>query len=249
MVDRMQPDRRRLEANLFGAKPVFQVLTASGPQASPGIQRLVLSIGVHVGLIGGAVALTSHPFGPIRNPPSELTILDLAAPPVPPSAPSVARKAPHSGEPPAPVWEPSIGLPDLNPQLPSITVPNVADLLHSATQRPEAGWGANNTTLARPVPFTAAGVDDPVEILTQPAPRYPAALAQARVTGRVELAYVVDTLGRAEPGSLRTLMSAHPALDSAARASVLASRYRPARLRGSAVRQLVRQMFGFRLRE
>ena len=44
--------------------------------------------------------------------------------------------------------------------------------------------------------------------------------------GRVELEYMVDTVRRAEP------------------TAVLASRYRPARLRGQLVRQLVRQTLG-----
>ena len=90
-------------------------------------------------------------------------------------------------------------------------------------------------------------IDDPVEILEQPAPEYPSALSHAGVTGRVELEYVVDTTGHAEAASLRTLQSTHPTFEAAARGSVLATRYRPARLRGRVVRQLVRQTLSFRL--
>ena len=90
-------------------------------------------------------------------------------------------------------------------------------------------------------------MDDPVTIIEQPEPRYPTALAAAGISGRVVLDYVVDTAGRAELGSLRVVTSSHPAFDEAARASVLASRYRPARLRGRVVRQLVRQALSFRL--
>ena len=90
-------------------------------------------------------------------------------------------------------------------------------------------------------------MDDPVTIIEQPEPRYPAALAAAGISGRVVLDYVVDTAGRAELGSLRVITSSHPAFDEAARASVLASRYQPARLRGRVVRQLVRQALSFRL--
>ncbi|MGH7512632.1 MAG: TonB family protein [Gemmatimonadales bacterium] len=131
------------------------------------------------------------------------------------------------------------------------TVPVVADLLHGAslTTGPRPGPGAGYATAVTPELRSADAVDDPVETIEQPDPRYPAALAQARVTGRVELSYVVDTLGVAEPGSLRTLMSTHRAFEAAARASVLASRYRPARLHGNLVRQLVRQTFTFRIRD
>jgi TonB family protein len=95
--------------------------------------------------------------------------------------------------------------------------------------------------------LAAETVDEPVRVLDQSPPRYPTAMATAGAVGRVELSYVVDTLGRAEPGSLRTLASSHPAFESAARASVLATRYRPARWHGRPVRQLVRQALTFRL--
>jgi TonB family protein len=95
--------------------------------------------------------------------------------------------------------------------------------------------------------WTAESVDDPVEVIEQPAPRYPPGLAQAGVPGRVELEYVVDTLGRAEPGSLRAVTSTRPEFEAAARAAVLGSHYRPARLRGQVVRQLVRQTLSFRI--
>jgi TonB family protein len=96
-------------------------------------------------------------------------------------------------------------------------------------------------------PWTAGAVDDPVEVIEQPAPRYPPVLAQAGITGRVELEYVVDTMGRAEPGSLHALSSTRPEFEAAARTAVLGSRYRPARLHGLVVRQLVRQILSFRI--
>jgi hypothetical protein len=85
-----------------------------------------------------------------------------------------------------------------------------------------------------------------VEVIEQPPLSYPPTLAQAGVTGRVELEYVVDTLGRAEPNSLRALTSTRPEFEASARAMVLGSRYRLARLHGQVVRQLVRQALRFR---
>lgn len=230
---------------------MFQVLIASGPQARPGLHRFVLSIGVHVGLIGTAAALARHPPAPAPPPPSEPELLYLAAPPTPPSGPIRSQATPRPSEPLAPIWEPKIGLPDLDPVVLPPMVPGVAGLLRDATLTtgPEAGLGVGGANVRTPERLTADAVDDPVEIIEQPEPRYPAALAQAQVTGRVELSYIVDTLGAAEPGSLRTLTSTQRGFDAAARASVLASRYRPARLHGSLVRQLVRQTFTFRRSE
>jgi TonB family protein len=230
---------------------MFQVLIASGPQARPDLQRLVLSIGVHVALIGTAAGLAGHPSGTTAARPSEPELLYVAPPPARPSAPKANRATARPSGPLAPVWQLRIGLPDPDPVVRPVTVPVVADLLRGATLTtgPQPGPGAGGVTAVTPELLSADAVDDPVGIVEQPDPRYPAVLAQARVTGRVELSYVVDTLGIAEPGSLRILMSTHGAFDAAARASVLATRYRPARLHGSLVRQLVRQSFTFRLRQ
>jgi TonB family protein len=85
-----------------------------------------------------------------------------------------------------------------------------------------------------------------VQLIEQPQVGYPPALAQADVEGRVELEFVVDTSGRVERGSLRTLASTHPEFQAAARRAVLDSRFRPAHWRGQVVRQVARQSFRFR---
>jgi hypothetical protein len=81
------------------------------------------------------------------------------------------------------------------------------------------GIGVDGAKPATAELLTAASVDDPVDVIDQPAPRYPAALEQAGIIGRVELEYVVDTTGRAEPGSLRTLLTTHPAFEGPRRTS------------------------------
>ncbi len=129
-------------------------------------------------------------------------------------------------------------------------MPTVADLL-SATPLPSVDLSKLAVGDSGPLEgsdlFTVAAVDDPVGIIHQPVPRYPPALAYAGITGRVELMYVVDTTGRAEPGSLRVLVSSHPAFEAAARESVTGGRSSPARLHGRMVRQLVRQALSFRV--
>lgn len=245
----VQPGPGRVMQPSLGATHVFQVLIASGPQAAPGPQRFVLSLGVHVALIGAA-ALARHPSHPAPARSSEPEALYLSPPPIRPPVPIANRTTDPPSGPLAPVWQPQVGLPDLDPVVPPATVPDVADLLHAATATgPGSENGIGAATAMTAELLTGDLVDDPVEIVAQPDPRYPAALAQAQVTGRVELSYVVDTLGVAEPGSLRTLTSTHRAFEAAARASVLASQYRPARLHGILVRQLIRQTFSFRVRD
>lgn len=67
--------------------------------------------------------------------------------------------------------------------------------------------------------------------------------ATAATAELLTAASVDDPVGVVE---LRTLVTTHPAFEAAAQVTVLASRYRPARLRGRVVRQLVRQTLRFR---
>jgi TonB family protein len=63
----------------------------------------------------------------------------------------------------------------------------------------------------------------------------------------VDVQYVVDTLGRAEPSSFRVLRSTNKAFEDPAREAILAGRFKPARIRGQAVRQLVQQRISFNI--
>jgi outer membrane biosynthesis protein TonB len=95
----------------------------------------------------------------------------------------------------------------------------------SGSGDPAAVWIASAVT-QRPVLRTALRV------------ALPDSLRQRGVRGDVVLEYVVDTLGRVEPG-IRVVSAAQPALAAPARAAVLALRYRPGRVRGRAVRVLM----------
>jgi protein TonB len=81
------------------------------------------------------------------------------------------------------------------------------------------------------------------------APAYPELLRQAGLQGRVVLEVVIDTLGRVERGSVVVVESAHPAFVAPAQQSLLKSLFRPARVRGKAVRVRVRVPIEFVLRE
>jgi TonB family protein len=90
-------------------------------------------------------------------------------------------------------------------------------------------------------------VQDAPELLTAPTPVYPPLLRAAGVQGRVIVAAVVDTMGQAETGSVRIVLSDNPGFDRAALATVRAARFRPARIYGRAVRVLVQVPVVFRL--
>lgn len=93
--------------------------------------------------------------------------------------------------------------------------------------------------------FMSAEVEVPAEVVAQPQPQYPPLLKHAGVSGHVDLDFVIDASGRVEPGSVRLVASTHGAFVAPAMEAILTGVYRPARYRGSAVRQLVRQRVSF----
>lgn len=78
-----------------------------------------------------------------------------------------------------------------------------------------------------------------------PRPRYPDSLKRAGVEGSFVVEFVVDSTGRVDPKTLSFPKAAHPAFLQAVRDALLHSRYFPAELAGTRVRQLVQQQFTF----
>ena len=72
-----------------------------------------------------------------------------------------------------------------------------------------------------------------------PRPQYPEGLRRFALAGTVRALFVVDTLGRVEPESVRLLTVSHPLFGAAVRATLPRMRFEPARVGGRAVRQLV----------
>lgn len=95
--------------------------------------------------------------------------------------------------------------------------------------------------------YTENQVEEAVQATRQPTPRYPESLRSVNVTGTVTVQFVVDQRGRVEPGSIRILDTPHKLFSDAVRAALLEARFRPARVGGNPVRQLVEQPFVFKL--
>ena len=87
--------------------------------------------------------------------------------------------------------------------------------------------------------FRADQVDRPPTVAAAERPAYPAGVTTARVDVRVMVSAVIDTLGRAEPGSVRIASSPGAAFEQAARAYVLAARFWPGTIGGRKVRVLI----------
>jgi TonB family protein len=79
-------------------------------------------------------------------------------------------------------------------------------------------------------------------------PRYPKSLERKHVTGRVLMAFLIDSTGRVDPRSIWLIASAHPLMSQAVRESLLQFTFVPATLDGRRVPQLVMQWFDFSIR-
>jgi len=78
-------------------------------------------------------------------------------------------------------------------------------------------------------------------------PEYPSSMRETGITGRVMVQFVVGANGRVEPGSIKILESTNSAFAAAVREVLPRHRFSPAKIGGTAVRQIVQQPFVFRL--
>jgi len=104
---------------------------------------------------------------------------------------------------------------------------------------PAASAGAATADSATNEPYRWQQVDRIATAVTEAPVEYPAMLRHQQVEGRVVAEFVVDTLGRVEPKSVRIVSATHALFANAARSALPRARYTPAELEGRKVRQLV----------
>lgn len=199
------------------------------------VSSTLLSLSVHT---AAAVALIQA--SAASRPVEPRTILVVNIPPEPgPSGPQGAGLVL-----PAAPTIPAIGDLPFSPNIPVPALPSpplAGGITSSGRLRAGPvvpGWSRE--------PIDAALADEYPELLAAPAPTYPELLRQAGVEGGVVLEAVIDTGGKVE-GSSIVVIAGHPVFAAAAQRSLVASLFRPARVRGRAVRVRVRLPFEFRL--
>ena len=234
---------------------MLRQLLESRPQRTRTRSAAILSLVVHATIVGSAVAGTAT----MVQPSPDATIIEdiIFVPPRPePAKPSAPRRptppvAPDAPQVPGPVVVAPVEVPDgVVPQDPA--TPTTGEPVF---QVPSLGGdgGTDSTAFDGTIgtgsePYFADEVEKAARPLgRQREPRYPDLLRTQRVEGQVIVAYVVDSLGRVEPASVRVVESAHALFEPAVRQAVLATRFRPAEWRGRKVRQLVQQSFVFTL--
>jgi len=212
---------------------MFNVLPGShAPRRSP-FSGLVAAVVAHATVL--AVVLASHSARGAQPQP-----IFVAGPELWP-APNPIHTPPAPGAPPV---AGSISPPDL----PVIALPSMPPL--------EAGGPPVSQAAAAPAPVGIPGVgevwdsgvvDERPEVLSGPVLAYPEQMRQAGVQGRVVVEVVIDTLGRAEPASLRIVESPQLAFEASALSYARRALFRPARVLGRPVRVLIRLPIEFRI--
>jgi len=76
-------------------------------------------------------------------------------------------------------------------------------------------------------------------------PAYPDILRQAGVEGEALVSFVVDTTGRADPGSFKVIRTTHELFATAVKNALPRMRFIPAEVGDKKVKQLVQQPFSF----
>ena len=217
----------------------------------------LVSIALHTGIIGGVVVVTARATPRPGLVPAPATPVVYVTP-----APVPADPAPATPELPSP---PEIAVPAIpTPVVAPVTVPTTLPTIdpkailvdqHWFDTKPVPSPGASGPgpsgLTSGPVngAWDAAAVDRAVVPSSgNPLPVYPETMRAAHLEGHVDVRFIVDTSGRAEPASIHVIDATHPLFADAVRNVLLRSRYRPAEARGQRVRQVVEQRFAFALR-
>jgi TonB family protein len=216
----------------------------------------LVSVAAHIGVIGLAVAVTARATPrPPRATAVATTVVYLPPTPqqtsAPPSAPQPVSTSTFRLPTPAPIDIAPVTIPTRLPPIdPSkiVTDEHWYDHRHLPSTAAPDPRGDGPSTGPVNGAWTAASVDRAVVPLEgNPHPAYPEQMRAAHLEGQVDVRFVVDTAGRAEPGTITIVAATHAQFADAVRVVLLRSRYRPAEVRGRHVRQLVEQRFDFTL--
>lgn len=216
---------------------MLDMLIASRPEQPRGraLGTGALVGGLHAGLIALAVWATRGDAAP------RVAVVEYHLPAVPNT---VSGGATSSGGIPLP-GPPRISVP---PDLPIPVFDGLSSMPEPLVSPPgRAGVAPRGGGGDDGAPLPAWLADERPELLSARPPAYPAGLRELGVTGRVVVRVVVDTLGRAEPGSFTVVSTPHPGLTGPVREAVGRALFRPGRVRGRAVRVLVEIPFEFRI--
>jgi TonB family protein len=231
---------------------MLTTLLESGPHQTRTSHFMTASATVHAAIIFLAVYATAIGAA-AGNRPDDPAVIHWV--PMPESSPAAPRSIPHDAE-------HIVNLPgrqvlgslrvDVPTALPAIDVqftPVISEFARSTTGGPispdrssASGSGIDGTRA-----YDVSEVETPVIAIGGTVPEYPAVLRASGIEGTVAAEFVVTESGRADVHSLRIISATNETFVESLRRALPRMRFRPARIGGRAVAQLVQQQFVFRL--
>jgi len=197
------------------------------------------SLAVHAAVIGGAVFATLNTTQSTSNTAFDTTLVMVA--------PTTERQ-PVQPEPELDVAVKgfqTVSVPVIVPtNIPAVSLQERFDPKDFSGVGVEGGR-ADGVEPAPDQVYEETAVDETPRLLAAPPPEYPTLLRDAGVTGRVMLQAVIDTTGKVDPASVKVVQSPNPGFDTPSRRWILKALFRPARIRGRAVRVLVNMPLDF----
>jgi TonB family protein len=225
---------------------MFEILPESREQHSRPLGQTVTAVAVHAVIILGTLR-EAHAAPELPPAPPDTSMIFIPAPRIPQPSPAGTSAAPATraaadGAMVVPVVEMPRGLPAVTlGRDPFDPRAFTGHLPGSGSPTPVAP-GADSSALGGIV-VTSAEADEPPRLLAAGQLQPPPGLEG--VAGRVVLAFIVDTLGRAEPLSVKVVSSSAPAFEQPTGEMVRRSRFAPGRSGGRPVRVLVEQAVVF----
>ncbi len=233
---------------------MFENLIESKQKGQKTLGQTVLSVLVHAAVIFGAVKATQGVAETINDKPVDTTMVFLKPPEPPPPPPEqpppdvvVAANPPPKG------FQTVVAPTDIPKDIPPVDLSEKPfDPKDFTGKGVEGGIATGIVGGTGPVNvsgevFLEAQLDDPVQPISIPTPRYPPVLQSAGIAGSVDLQYVVDTTGHAEANSFKVLKTTHQAFVEPAKEAILKGVFKPAKFKGQPVRQLVQQRISFKV--
>jgi len=233
---------------------MFNNLLESKPKKEKRGGGTVTSVVVHSILVGLAIYATAN--AAIRNEKPKQEKIDFVEtpkdeppppkeePPPPPPPDVVVAPPPPKG---FQVLTAPVEIPDVIPDIDlSKKVTDEADFSGKGVAGGVAKGKEGGAVVQSDQPYFEFQVEKPV--VPAPgsiSPRYPDMLRQAGVEGEVLAQFVVDTTGKAEPGSLKILKSSHDMFVQSVKNALPQMRFIAAEVGGRKVKQLVQQPFTF----
>jgi protein TonB len=215
---------------------MFTTLIESTPHRKPSGKANLISALFHSTLIAAAVYATAS--GAASDVVASAATQAEKILWVKPSAEPAGAPAPKPKPKARPVVAPT--------KVPTKTPP--IDPNAQATVEPESAPATNLVGGGAPGAFNAFEVDqEVVAVAGSIRPRYPDMLRSSGTEGQVIAQFVVNEKGRADPKTFKVVSSTHPLFADAVNRALPQMRFKPAKIAGKPVSQLVQQLFVFKL--